>query len=81
VSNVPGVIIDGGIVATLTPADVEQHIASGAISGGMVPKVRSAVAALQAVRAVRITHLEGLRTGTGTILRQRHEGAEMRHSG
>ena len=66
VSNVPGVLIDGGVVARLMPADVEAHIASGAIAGGMVPKVRSAVDALSGVGAVRITNLAGLQSGTGT---------------
>jgi len=66
VSNVPGVLIDGEVVGQLTPDEVEAHIAGGAITGGMVPKVRSAVGALQHVRAVRITDLAGLRTGGGT---------------
>ncbi len=66
VSNVPGVLIDDEVVSQLTPADVEMHIASGAIVGGMMPKVRSAVNALEHVRTVRITDLAGLRTGTGT---------------
>jgi acetylglutamate kinase len=68
VSNVPGVLIDGAVVSHLTPADVETHIASGTIAGGMVPKVRSAVDALERVRAVRITNLAGLRAGTGTCI-------------
>ncbi len=66
VSNVPGVMIDGAVVPRLTPEQIEQHIATEAIGGGMVPKVRSAVAALQGVQAVRITNLEGLHSGTGT---------------
>lgn len=70
VSNVPGVLIDGNIVQQFRADEVEQHIASGAISGGMTPKVRSAVSALEQVRAVRITNLEGLRAGTGTIFVQ-----------
>ena len=66
VSNVPGVLIDGEVVGQLTPDEVETHIAGGAIGGGMVPKVRSAVGALKHVRVVRITDLAGLRTGGGT---------------
>jgi acetylglutamate kinase len=66
VSNVPGVLIDGVVVPQLSPADIEAHIASGAIAGGMVPKVRSAVEALDRVRAVRITNLAGLQAGGGT---------------
>jgi acetylglutamate kinase len=68
VSNVPGVLIDGTVVPQLTPDAIEGHIRSGAIAGGMVPKVRSAVEALAGVRAVRITNLEGLRSETGTII-------------
>jgi acetylglutamate kinase len=66
VSNVPGVLIDGAVLPQLTPGEVEAQIASGAISGGMVPKVRSAVDALRGVPAVRITNLAGLQAGTGT---------------
>lgn len=66
VSNVPGVLIDGAVVARLSADDVAAHLASGAISGGMVPKVRSALDALSRVAAVRITNLAGLRAGTGT---------------
>jgi acetylglutamate kinase len=66
VSNVPGVLIDGELLPQLTPDAVAAHIASGAINGGMVPKVRSAVDALAGVPAVRITNLAGLRGGSGT---------------
>jgi acetylglutamate kinase len=66
VSNVPGVIIGGEVMPWLAPADVERHIASGAIAGGMIPKVRSAVEALARVRAVRITNLTGLQGSGGT---------------
>jgi len=66
VSNVPGVLIDGAVVPQLSPADVASHIASGAIAGGMVPKVRSAVEALNRVGAVRITNLTGLQASGGT---------------
>lgn len=66
VSNVPGVLIDGAVVPRLSAQDSAKHIASGAIAGGMVPKVRSALDALADVAAVRITNLAGLRAGTGT---------------
>lgn len=66
VSNVPGVLIDGAVVPQLTPEQIEGHIESGAIGGGMVPKVRSAVDALSGIGAVRITNLAGLLSGTGT---------------
>ena len=64
VSNVPGVIIDDALAPQLSIANVEAHIAGGQISGGMVPKVRSAIEAVQAgVPAAVITNLEGLRKG------------------
>ena len=68
VSNVPGVIIDGAVVPEMNAARIEQEIARGTITGGMVPKVRAATAALHAVRAVRITNLEGLRGGGTRIV-------------
>jgi acetylglutamate kinase len=59
------VLLDGEVVAEMDRVSVEAAIDSGAISGGMVPKVRAALAALDAVRAVRITDLGGLdRAGT-----------------
>jgi acetylglutamate kinase len=69
VSNVPGVLGEGGgeCLPLLAPADVEALIESGAIHGGMVPKVRSALKALSTgVPRVRITNLAGLCTDGGT---------------
>ena len=70
VSNVPGVLgsdSDGECIPALTPAEVASLIESGAIHGGMVPKVRSALKALDAgVPKVRITDLAGLRADGGT---------------
>jgi acetylglutamate kinase len=66
-TNVPGVILDGAVVVELRRADAEAQIASGAISGGMIPKVRSALEAVAAgVARVRITDLAGLAAGSGT---------------
>ena len=64
VTNVAGVLVGGERVAQLTTAEVEQLITDGIITGGMIPKVRSALAALTAgVRAARITNLAGLADG------------------
>ena len=69
VSNVPGVLIDGALAPCLTVDDVADHIASGQIAGGMIPKVRSAVEAVQdGVAEAVITNLAGLRSGTGTAI-------------
>jgi acetylglutamate kinase len=87
VSNVPGVLGEcvaagetgpagkigrpGECIPALTPAEVEEMIASGAIHGGMVPKVRSALQALEAgVPQVRITDLAGLCANGGTCFLQ-----------
>jgi acetylglutamate kinase len=66
-SNVPGVLRDGALVPRLTTAETDDLIARGVISGGMIPKVRTAIGALEAgVRAVVITNLAGLAAGSGT---------------
>jgi acetylglutamate kinase len=67
ISNVPGVLVDGTQAARLTAEEAGRLIDGGKISGGMVPKVRSALEAVRGgVQAVRITDLAGLRNGAGT---------------
>lgn len=67
-SNVPGVLIDEQVTPALTPADAEQLIANGVIFGGMIPKVRTALAALESgVEQAVITDLHGLSTNGGTV--------------
>jgi acetylglutamate kinase len=69
VTNVPGVLVRDAVAPQLTQAQIEGLIADGTISGGMIPKVRSALAALDAgVRSARITNLEGLRSNAGTVI-------------
>jgi acetylglutamate kinase len=69
VSNVPGVLRDGAVIPHLTAAEVEQLIEEKIIVDGMVPKTRSALAAVDGgVQAVRITNLDGLKAGTGTTI-------------
>jgi acetylglutamate kinase len=69
VSNVPGVLRDGAVIPHLTAAEVEQLIAEKVIIDGMVPKTRSALAAVDGgVQAVQITNLDGLKAGTGTTI-------------
>lgn len=69
VSNVPGVLFRGVLAERLTPRLVEQAIAEGLITGGMIPKVRAAAEALQEVRSVRITDLAGLVRGGTRLVR------------
>lgn len=69
VTNVPGVLVDGVLQPHLTRAHVQDLIADGTISGGMIPKVRSALAALDAgVHRARITNLVGLNGPDGTVI-------------
>lgn len=75
VSNVPGVLTgaDQACLPLLSPDEVEALIAAGEINGGMVPKVRSALAALaRGVERVRIANLEGLVCGEGTCFVMRN---------
>jgi len=66
-TNVPGVLQDGAVVPELPARQAQEMIATGVINGGMIPKVRSALAAIEAgVGAARITDLAGLGAGTGT---------------
>ena len=68
-TNVPGVLQEGSLLAQLTPADVETLITDAVIFGGMIPKIRSALEAVAGgVRSVRITNLDGLQAGTGTVI-------------
>jgi len=69
VTNVPGVL-DGSkmLFPHLSAAEAEALIRNGVITGGMVPKVRTALEALEAgVQRVRITDLDGVGTGGGTV--------------
>jgi acetylglutamate kinase len=71
VSNVPGVLHNQELLPHLTPTDVEQLIIDKVITDGMIPKVKSALEALNGgVAAVKITNLEGLKVGSGTTIVQ-----------
>ena len=52
ISDVPGLLRDPSdpstLIPTVTRADAESYLADGTISGGMIPKVRSALDALEA---------------------------------
>lgn len=66
-TNVPGVLEEGRVLPELTVQQAEEMIAAGVINGGMIPKVRSALDAVQkGVGAARITNLAGLAAQTGT---------------
>ena len=60
-SNVPSIYDDVYELTSLKADQVESLIASGVISGGMIPKVRSGIAALEnGVGRVVITDIDGL---------------------
>lgn len=69
ISNVPGVLIAGRTVRALTVDQVEELIAEGHITGGMIPKVRSATDAVaRGVYQAVITDLPGLTNAGGTAI-------------
>ncbi len=69
VTNVRGVLDkQKSLISNLSSAQVDALIADGTIFGGMIPKVRTALEALDAgVSRVRITDLHGLLNNTGTV--------------
>ncbi|ALA71085.1 acetylglutamate kinase [Geobacillus stearothermophilus 10] len=46
VTNVPGILRDGALVAEATAETIERLIEDGVITGGMIPKVQAALSAL-----------------------------------
>ena len=69
VSNVPGVQVTGRTMRALTVGQIEGLIADGHITGGMIPKVRSATEAVASgVYQAVITDLNGLARGEGTAV-------------
>lgn len=67
-SNVEGVLKDDTVISTLTPEATAALIADGTIFGGMIPKVQTALHALDdGVEQSVITNLNGLRSGGGTV--------------
>ena len=67
VTNVAGVMVGDAIAPLLGEDQILALLADGTISGGMIPKVRAALAALDAgVRSARIVDLVGLEAGGGT---------------
>jgi len=68
VTNVPGVLQNDAVIPTLTTTEAESLMKSKVIFGGMIPKVRAALDAIAGgAKAARITNLDGLLAGTGTM--------------
>lgn len=67
VSNVPGVLQEGALIPHLSAMQTEQLIAAGIIGGGMIPKVRAALQAVEmGISQARIVDLAGLADAGGT---------------
>lgn len=67
-TNVEGVLVDNRVVPTLSPEQTQQLIDAGTIFGGMIPKVKTALHALEmGVHSAVITNLKGLAANGGTI--------------
>ena len=67
ISNVPGILVAGRMARAVTSKQAEQWIDEGIITGGMIPKVRSAVEAVRSgVAQAVITNLAGVQEGGGT---------------
>jgi len=71
-SDIPGVLKEDKIIATLNSEQARQEIAQGTISGGMLPKIRSSLQALeQGIATIIIAQYEkrgslvALLTGSG----------------
>ena len=70
-TNVDGVMLDGQRLAALEAGRAREMIATGAIHGGMIPKVETALQALETgVPEALISDLAGLRQGGGTLFRE-----------
>jgi len=66
-TDVPGVMREGVILETLNAREAKRMIENGQITGGMIPKVRSALAAIEkGVGSVYITNLTSFARGAGT---------------
>ncbi len=57
ISDVAGVLVEGSVRKDIPVADIERLIAGGHITGGMIPKLRSAAEAVE--RGVRRVHICG----------------------
>lgn len=67
VSNVPGVLADDAVLERVTTGELEELIAAGVASGGMIPKLRAAMrAAGSGVKDVRIGDISMLDADSGT---------------
>lgn len=75
VSNVPGVLREGTMIERVTTGELEELIASGVASGGMIPKLRAGMRAAGAgVEDVRIGDLTMLTNAVAGTRIVAHDG-------
>jgi acetylglutamate kinase len=67
ISDVPGVMVDDAVVKNIRTGEIEGLIARGHVTGGMMPKLRSAAEAVH--RGVKRVHICGWR-GSSTLEQQ-----------
>jgi|CXWK01.1.fsa_nt_gi acetylglutamate kinase len=78
VSNVPGVLHDNRLLAQLTATQANALITDGVVNGGMIPKVQTALEALErGVPRVRIVNLAGLKGSGGTVFLNEQAAASV----
>lgn len=59
ISDIPGILIQGAVVSSMDEKYIEDSISNGEIQGGMIPKVKSSLAAIrQGVKEIQITNYE-----------------------
>jgi acetylglutamate kinase len=67
-SDIPGILRDGGVIRELTGAEAQGLLGSGVVSGGMIPKVNASVDALaKGVQNVIIGQYEGAGSLAGLL--------------
>lgn len=73
VSDVPGVMVDDAVVKNIRTGEIEGLIARGHVTGGMIPKLRSAAEAVH--RGVKRVHICGWQDSS-TLELQLAKGAD-----
>jgi len=74
ISDVPGVLIDKEVRRTIAISEIETLIAEGHITGGMIPKMRSAADAIE--RGVKRVHICGWRGAQTLVEELSHETSQ-----
>ena len=74
ISDVPGVLINGEVRRSIAIGEIEALIAEGHITGGMIPKMRSAADAIE--RGVKRVHICGWR-GAETLVEELSHGTSQ----